>query len=498
VALVRAQGLFFIKHLTISVESPFYLIRLMYNFAGGGFVECRGESWHAKASLAEFDNCSGWFQLVRMKPSVFAHTAWGLAALATFVIGYQLANSGHADTSAALARSVAAQHQAEQAVQESKKTQGKVDDEAVANAASKLALPPLTAQQIDQLAKDAFTDPNPLTRNLAFSKMLASMTPENVQALMASMKTNRADGQQWNLFLYAWGSMDPAGALAHAQTLEGGQKFGFMNQTLPGWASKDPAGAIAWLDTMKDGDEKNRFRGSLVGGLADHDIGLATTYVLERVKAGDKQAGEFLQTVTGEALRKNGPVAAAAWGATLPDGPLKGGALDQIAAVYTRQDPAAAAAWAAQYATADYGARIIEEVSDNWAARDPKAAIAWLNTLTEGAGRSEGTYTALREWTQRDALAASQYLAAMPASPIKDSAVSGFARSLAREDPESAVIWAKTITNEASRVNALTRAGQYWFRRDPAAAANWLQSSRLPPATQEAIRNPPNDRGGRG
>jgi hypothetical protein len=436
-----------------------------------------------------------------MKRSVLTHTGWSLAALVTFALGYQLANSGHADPSSASARSVAAQRLAEQENQKSKVRQTKAAEEAAAaaEAAGQLSLPPLTAQQIEDLARDAFTDPNPLTRNQAFSKLLASMTPENVQALMASLKTNRADGHQWNLFLYAWGSMDPAGALAHADTLEGGQKFGFLNQTLPGWASKDPAGAIAWLEGMKEGDEKNRFRGSLVGGLADHDIGKATAYVMERVKAGDKMAGEFLQTVTGEALRKNGPVGAAAWGATLPDGPLKGSALDQIAGAYTRQDPAAAAAWAAQYANADYGARIIEEVSDNWAARDPKAAIAWLDTLNEGASKSEGTYSALREWTRRDALAASQYLAAMPASTTKDSAVSGFARSLAREDPESAIIWAKTITNEASRVNTLTRAGQYWFRRDPAAAANWLQSSSLPPATQEAIRNPPkDDRGGRG
>lgn len=434
-----------------------------------------------------------------MKRPLLVHSAWCLGALGTFALGFHFAQQQAAETTA-MARSNVAR-QLEETTRAQQKAAARAKESEAQTAAAKTAQEgmSLTAKEIEALAKDAFTDPNPITRNQAFSKLLSSMTPENVQSVMASLKENRADGQQWNLFLYAWGAMDPKGAMAHADTLQGGQKFGFLNQIVPGWAGKDPNGAVAWLESMKDGDEKNRFRSSVVGGLADYDIGFATNYVMERAKLGDKQAGEFLQTVTGEALRKNGAVGAAAWGATLPDGPLKGGALDQIAGAYTRQDPSAAAAWAAQFATADYGARVIEEVSDNWAARDPKAAIAWLNTLNDGAGKSEGTYSALREWTRRDAVAASEYLAAMPSSPAKDSAVSGFARSLAKDDPEAAVIWAKTIKNESTRIKTLTRAGQSWFLRDPAAANQWLQSAALPPATQEAIRNPPrDDRAGRG
>ncbi len=435
-----------------------------------------------------------------MKSSHITHFVWGIGAVAAFALGTQFARRETARAAAArlglagLSAAGGAAADGEGAVNRPLKP-------AVASAADAahgaLAGGPLTPRQIEELAKDAFTDPNPLTRNTAFSKLLASLTPENVKSVLESMKANRAGGEQWGLFLYAWGSVDPAGALAHAGTLEGGAKTRFLDQTIPGWASKDPKSAIAWLDAMKEGDEKNHFRSSIVGGLADHDIGMATEYVMERMRAGDKGAEDFLQTVAGEALRKNGPAGAAAWGEGLPDGPLKGSALDQIAAAYTRQNPAAAAEWAAKYATVDYGARIIEEVGDNWAERDPKAALNWLGTLQEGAGRAEGTYSALREWTRRDAVAASEYLAALPESPSKDSAVSGFARSLAWEDPESAITWATTITNEDSRVKTLTRAGQSWFRRDPAAATRWVQSSNLPPAAREAILNPPKDERGR-
>ncbi|MEZ5299230.1 MAG: hypothetical protein R3F11_00940 [Verrucomicrobiales bacterium] len=125
----------------------------------------------------------------------------------------------------------------------------------------------------------------------------------------------------------------------------------------------------------------------------------------------------------------------------MPDGDLKGSALDTVAGDYVhRGDPAqAAAAWAGN-SRPPTTACVIEEVGDEWAG-DPEASVAWLNTLPDGRGKAEGTYSAFREWTQRDAVAASEYLAAMPDSASKDYAVSGFAQTLARQDPESAVAW---------------------------------------------------------
>ena len=426
------------------------------------------------------------------------HAAWGLVALSTFAFGLHLAGSRKSEHSPQ--HDLTAMRPLLEAPSQTPpgSMARKLPPEARGNeATSPSSLRPMTTEQLEAMAKQALNDPNPLTRNLAFSKLLESMTPENVGAMMESLKTNRAGGDQWKLFLYAWGSMDGPGAIAHAATLEGGRKTRFLAEALPGWASKNPTAAIAWLDTMAEGDEKNRYRGSLVAGLADRDIAQATAYVYDRANAGDKQAMGYLQTVAGEEMRKNGPAGATAWGESLADGPLKAAALDHIAGAFASRNPEAAAAWAAKFATADYAEHVIGQVGDKWAERDPKAAIAWLGTLQEGEGRSQGTFTALREWTRRDAIAASGYLAAMPPSGSKDSAVSGFARSLAREDPESAIIWAKTITNETSRLQTLTRAGQSWFRRDPAAATTWLQSASLPEASQQAILNAGRDGRGR-
>lgn len=429
------------------------------------------------------------------------HAAWGVSAVATFAFGYQLARSQGPDAGAQNGRA-ALLLQAQAEALDARGLPGSVGtgkDGVKKGEAGGLpgAGTVLSKEQIEKLSREALDDPNPLTRDLAFAKLLESLTPENVESVMETMKNNRAGGEQWQLFLYAWGAMDGKGAMAHAETLEGDRKTRFLNATLPGWAGKNPDAAISWLDSMKEGEDKERLRGSLVAGLADNNIGLATDYAYQRAKAGDKQAESYLETVAGEEMRKNGPAAAAAWGEALPDGPIKGAALDRIAGEYARRDPAAASAWAAKFASTDYGAQVVEEIGQQWAGRDPKAAMAWLGTLQDGAGKSEGSFSALREWTQHDPMAASQYLSSMPSSQAKDSAVGGFVRSLAREDPESAIIWAKTISDPQSREKSLTRTGQAWFRRDPVSASNWLQTSNVPPAVREAILNPPKDDQGR-
>ncbi len=420
-----------------------------------------------------------------MPRTTLIHLSWSLGALLTFAAGYGLADRGLRTLAAE--RAVAVRDDAP-GLPPSLKIGADPTDADDHDADAAVALTPA---QLQELAKQAFNSPNPLTRSLAFAKLLESMTPENVEAVMTAMRENRAGGDQWRLFQYAWGAMDSAGALKHAETLEGGRKRRFLGEVLSGWASKDPAQAKAWLDLLPENNEKQGFRWNLINGMADHDIGLATTYAYERATQGDRNAMGYLEAIAGEELRKHGAVPATRWAEGLPEGPLKGAALDRVAGAYVNEDPRAAAAWAAQFATTDYGARVIEEVGDEWAERDPKAAVAWLETLPEGAGRSEGMHSALREWTQRDPRAASEYLAALPPSPAKDSAVSGFARTLAGEDPESAVIWAATIGDEKSRVETLTRAGRAWYWRDAAAATAWLQQANLPEAAVREMMAPP-------
>lgn len=347
---------------------------------------------------------------------------------------------------------------------------------------------PLTQAEVEAVAREAFNDPNPLKRQLAFARLLEGMTPENAEAIGEQLLAGKASGEQWRVFQYAWGALDAKGALAAAATIkEDGRRNGAISQALSGWASAQPTDAIAWLNGVENKDEKNRLMNSLVGGLADYDIGFATNFVMDLAAQGNERAGDHMRTVAGEQVRKDGPEGAARWAESLADGDLKGAALERVVNSYVDRDPEAAAAWAAQFATTDYGAQVIDEVGEEWGERNPAAAVDWLLGLPDSRGKAAGMHSALGEWARRDPTAASQYLIDMPQSPLKDDAVGGFVRHVAWEDPEAAMAWARTIAQESTRQEAMTRAAQAWITRDREAALQWLPTSGLTAEQQKRV-----------
>lgn len=441
-----------------------------------------------------------------MKKTTVIHGTWCAVAMATFGMGHYFSNrSGGALPAQSADSRTLFSTRVMQSGGGIAAGGGKVEEggsgaaRPASGATSAFAAGPLLDNEIEAVAKDAFTDPNPLKRQLAFARLLEGLTPENAELIREQMRGGRANGDQWRLFQYAWGAADGEGALAAAEAIENKDyRNGAISQALSGWASADPRKAIAWLDAMDDGDEKKRLQDSLVGGLADHDIGTATDYVLNLAKGGDERASSYMENVASEQIRKEGHQAAALWAERLPDGNVKGAALDRVANTFVARDPAAAAAWATQFATEEYGARVIEEVGDEWAERDPVASVAWLESLDESRGKTEGMSSALGEWARRDPTAASEYLVNMPASDLKDTAVSGFVQRVAWEDPESAIVWADSIAQPEVRTEAMTRAAQAYFIRDREAAIEWLPESGLPPEAQKRVLETRRDRDRRG
>ena len=440
-----------------------------------------------------------------MQTSPIVHGVWGLVAIATFAIGAlsksskdrALADSagggsGTRSTSPTVSGLPGGTTQPSRQATTRNGTDGSGQDEVSGDGVG------LSVAQVKLIATDALTDPNPLNRSLAFSKLLEGITPENAEAMQEALREGNASRDQWRLFLYAWGVTDGPGALEHAASnLEGDRLHRFQGEVLTGWASTDPDAAISWAAGIEDPELASRMRFSLVGGLADHDIGYATDFAFRMADEGDRNASRYIDSIASEQMRKGGLDSTLVWAEGLPDGSLKGSALDRVASSYVQKEPEAAAAWAEQFASTDWGVRVIEEIGDEWAERDPTASVAWLETLPQGAGRSEGTYSAFREWAQRDARAASEHLVSMQDSAAKDHAVRGLARTIASRDPEAAVAWANTIGSDQMRTETLTRAAREWFRRDRAAAAEWLTTSGLPAEAQQQITSPPRDGDGR-
>ncbi len=263
-----------------------------------------------------------------------------------------------------------------------------------------------------------------------------------------------------------------------------------LNATMTGWASANPVEAMAMLDNLPESlnGQRQQLLEAVVSGLADTDRGLATDMVLRLSGEGNGRAARMMGIVAGETLRAEGPEAAARWSETLPEGSLKGAAMDRVARDFARKDPEAAASWVEAFAENDYAAGAISRVGGQWGRQDPEAAVGWLEGISEGRGQQEGLRTVFGDWEDTNPAKAGEYLTAMPRSDKRDAAISGFSSGYAWQDPQMAIAWAGDISEPNLRQQSLTRAGQIYFRRDPEGARTWLETSGLPAETQAKIR----------
>jgi hypothetical protein len=88
--------------------------------------------------------------------------------------------------------------------------------------------------------------------------------------------------------------------------------------------------------------------------------------------------------------------------------------------------------------------------------------------------------TALRSWGRRDPQAAAQWLQAREPGTSKDDALEAFASSIETYDPAASVEWAGEIQNPNRRKNAQRYLFRHWHRNYPTQAENWLQNSQVP------------------
>ena len=340
---------------------------------------------------------------------------------------------------------------------------------------------------VELLAAQAIKDPNPITRRLAFSRLLEVLTPENAESIRSQLVTLGADGDQWRDFHYSWGAISGKAAYDHAIN----SKEQDLAATMTGWAAANPSEALAMLGNLPQEVEGQRdeLTASIVSGLAHRDTAMATNLVLRLGQEGNGNAGNLMEIVAKETLRSQGTEQASHWAEALPDGPLKGTAMGQIAESYARKNPQAAAQWAERFADKDYASSSIAQIGGRWAEDDPVAAADWLGNLPAGSGQTAGLNRVFGDWEDRDPAAAGAYLLAMPYSTKRDSAISGFAMGYAWQNPQLSIAWAQDIQDPALRQSSLNRAGQIYFQMDPKGARAWLESSGLSAEAQQQITN---------
>jgi len=460
------------------------------------------------------------------KRSLLLCGGWLLSAAATFGLGWSLKPGPESTSNGALSASggdgsfvPSVRVKSEEAIAAAKRVDGPFLDKYVIG-------DQISPESMTAAIKEVLGEDDPLKRAALMSALLAQLTPENAKAAWAVMKESRGSGRRGpggdssrQLFLNAWGRVDGKAALTELMAATqgedgeegrgrggrggrgGGDRGRGMMDTysaLTGWATADGANAAAFVDGLEDDRMKGMYMSGVVRGMLVNGVDDAVEYV-SNLPEGTDNIDRYMSSIAGEML-EDGVSAATNWVDTLEDAGLKEGAMTRVASEFVREDLQGAVAWVAEHAGESYANDAVEEVAEQWAEQDPQAVIEWGANLPETA-QADVYSEALDEWTERDPLAASEYLASMPASAAKDSAVEGFATELAKNDPESALVWAQTIGDESLRNEALTDVAQSWYRQDQAAVEAWLPTSGLSQEAQEAVTTPQGrgwDFGGRG
>ncbi|MEC7861176.1 MAG: hypothetical protein VYC70_00960 [Verrucomicrobiota bacterium] len=344
----------------------------------------------------------------------------------------------------------------------------------------------LNSTSIKGIGQSLREELNPLKRRQIFNELLQGMTLDNAREIREQIKSLDQNSSEFRDFHFVWGSM--AGAEAVINGTKTSERD--LHVTMTGWASTDPDQAIAWFNDLDKLDDKrlskDHLKRSIVEGLANTDPDRAIDFISTLKKSGDKEAHRMIHDVARKATRSMNLEEAGAWAASLPDEGMRQSSIHSILPRFAYSDPESASKWAASL-DSDISSTAIHKVGEAWAHRDPPASAEWLSSLPESQGTNTGLETALHHWAGRDPKAASEHLVSMPDSVGKDRAIRGFVTKVAHEDPQSALIWADSIQDESTRNGALIKAGQTFFRRDKAAATEWLQSSGLPASMQSEI-----------
>ncbi len=115
------------------------------------------------------------------------------------------------------------------------------------------------------------------------------------------------------------------------------------------------------------------------------------------------------------------------------------------------------------------------KVFANQLAADPTDSQRYVTDLLARDGQTPAEQASLAQslgqtWATVDAQSASEYLTAQPSGPVRDHLAQGLAQALAWDDPNSALVWAKSIGDTSARQEALQSVLTAWKEANPAAA----------------------------
>ena len=288
--------------------------------------------------------------------------------------------------------------------------------------------------------------------------------------MVAKVPDGAARALLYKFVLGHWAEVEPWKAAVYAATaIPEELRVPTTEGVLTAWAARDPEGVLGWNSKSGGTTTVPPMSDSLLAavfkGLASRD--LARTF--EYLKAMDNGPARA-QALRGilDTLRTPEDRERLLARVALQEPELRIQSRRAVVESWARREPEQAAEWIGKVEPAWERPRLMDSLGFTWLQSNPAAAAAWWIAREPGP---DTLVKVINVWSQRDPNEAGRWLATQPPGPQSDTARMTFARQVADLDPESALQWASTVTDEAMRRAATEHILTTWRARDPAAAA---------------------------
>lgn len=299
---------------------------------------------------------------------------------------------------------------------------------------------------------------------------------EAAQWVLSNLKGVEKSDALYNI-ADGWAETDPAAAaIWFSENTSGINREDAIYEILESWGRKAPEAALTWAEGLDD-----YTRSSVMDSLAE---GWAANDPQGAAKASEKLlefdfGDEFVMNIAGQ-WASTDPGAASAWAGTITHTDARAIAHLEIGTEWAMDDPDKATSWINTLKTDEDKLYASLGVALGWSEHDPGAALGWaVGTVENPDTRQRIIEDVMLDWSSTDPTAAAEWLNAQPKGPKNDEVLSTFSSAIIDVDPESAVTWASTITDEAKRTENVSSLLEEWVAMDGDAARQWVAGSKL-------------------
>lgn len=244
-------------------------------------------------------------------------------------------------------------------------------------------------------------------------------------------------------YFSSWIQTDVTSALDWAfENLEAADLAETLGRSVHAVASSDPVAATQIVDLMPASDSRDRALASVARRLADRDLPLAVSWVLEQPE---------------DSAQKN--------------------ALSQVLSVWAKGEPEAAAQFledSFQTENALLKQDMVRQVASTWAENDPLTALQWVKGLDSSEAHDKALASVLFEWSRKDLNGASAYVSEIEATEERSAHYSRLVLAAVREDPMHAIAWVETLPEGDRSDSVYSNLYSHWLQRDSVAASEWI------------------------